>query len=124
MVALNNLAWLLSQKTGEGAEALQCVETAVNGIGRRADLLDTRGTVRLSLGQNAAALTDFADAVSDAPTAARLFHLARAQLLSGDRDAARKTLGRAKADFGLQPSSVHPTEQQVCQALLTELKVR
>ncbi len=77
VVALNNLAWLLAQKTGEGAEALQCVEAAVNGMGRRADLLDTRGTVRLSLGQNAAALTDFADAVSDTPTAARLFHLAR-----------------------------------------------
>ena len=77
VVALNNLAWLLAQKTGEGAEALQCVEAAVNGIGRRADLLDTRGTVRLSLGQNAAALADFADAVSDTPTAARLFHLAR-----------------------------------------------
>ena len=124
VVALNNLAWLLAQKTGEGAEALQCVEAAVNGIGRRADLLDTRGTVRLSLGQNAAALTDFADAVGDAPTGARLFHLARAQLLAGDRDAAIKTLRRAKADFGLQPSSVHPTEQQVCQMLMTELKVR
>ena len=124
VVALNNLAWLLAMQTGQGAEALKCIEAAVSGIGRRADLLDTRGVVYLSLGQNEAALADFTDASTDTPTASRLFHLARAQLQARDRDAAIKTLHRAKADFGLQPSSVHPTEQQVCQTLLNELKVR
>ena len=124
VVALNNLAWLLAIQSGQGAEALKCIEAAVSGIGRRADLLDTRGMVRLTLGQTEAALADFTEASADAPTAARLFHLARAQLQARDRDAALKTLHRAKADFGLQPSSVHPTEQQVCQTLLNELKVK
>jgi tetratricopeptide (TPR) repeat protein len=124
IVALNNLAWLLSQQTGQGREALQYIEAAVNGIGRRADLLDTRGSVELALGETQAALADFTEAVNDAPTGTRLFHLARAQYEARDRESAAKTLQKAKADFGLQPSNVHPTEQEVCQTLLNELKVR
>ncbi len=77
VVALNNLAFLLSQQTGQGREALTYIETAVNGIGRRADLLDTRGSVELALGQTQTALADFTEAVNDAPTGTRLFHLAR-----------------------------------------------
>jgi Tfp pilus assembly protein PilF len=124
IVALNNLAWLLSQQTGQGREALQYIEAAVNGIGRRADLLDTRGSVELKLGDTQAALADFTEAVSDSPTGPRLFHLARAQYEARDRESAVKTLQKAKSDFGLQPSSVHPTEQEFCQTLMTELKVR
>ncbi len=124
VVALNNLAFLLSQQTGQGREALQYIDAAVNGIGRRADLLDTRGSVELALGQTQTALADFTEAVNDAPTGTRLFHLARAQYEARDRESAAKTLQRAKADFGLQPSSVHPTEQQFCQTLMTELKVK
>ena len=122
VVALNNLAWLLSQQTGQGAEALQYIEAAVNGIGRRADLLDTRGSVGLAWARRSG-LADFTEAVNDAPTGTRLFHLAR-RSTARDREAAVKTLQKAKADFGLQPSSVHPTEQQFCQTLMTELKVR
>ena len=124
IVALNNLAWLLSIQTGQGNEALQYIEAAVNGIGRRADLLDTRGSVELKMGDTQAALADFTEAVNDAPTATRLFHLARAQYEARDRESAAKTLQKAKADFGLQPSVVHPTEQEFCQTLMNELKVR
>ncbi len=124
VVALNNLAFLLSQQTGQGREALQYIDAAVNGIGRRADLLDTRGSVELALGQTQTALADFTEAVNDAPTGTRLFHLAQAQYEARDRESAVKTLQRAKADFGLQPSNVHPTEQQFCQTLMNELKVR
>ncbi|HVS37046.1 MAG TPA: hypothetical protein VMS17_15910, partial [Gemmataceae bacterium] len=124
IVALNNLAWLLAQRTGQGREALEYIQAAVNGIGRRADLLDTRGSVELRLGDTQAALADFTEAVSDAPTGPRLFHLARAQYEARDRESAAKTLQKAKNDFGLQPSNVHPTEQEFCQTLMNELKVR
>jgi cellulose synthase operon protein C len=124
VVALNNLAWLLSDKTGQGREALKYAEAAVNGMGRRADLLDTRGLVQLNLGNNEAALADFTEASNDSPTAARLFHLARAQYKARDRDAAMRTLRKARSDFGLEPAGLHPTEQEVCQTLMNELKVR
>ena len=124
VVALNNLAWLLSDKTGQGREALKYAEAAVNGMGRRADLLDTRGLVQLNLGNNEAALADFTEASTDSPTATRLFHLARAQYKARDRDAAMRTLRKARSDFGLEPAGLHPTEQEVCQTLMNELKVR
>ena len=123
IVALNNLAWLLSQQTGQGREALQYIEAAVNGIGQRADLLDTRGSVELKLGDTQAALADFTEAVSDSPTGPRCSTWP-AQYEARDRESAVKTLQKAKSDFGLQPSSVHPTEQEFCQTLMTELKVR
>jgi cellulose synthase operon protein C len=132
VVALNNLASLMSLNAeqgkklnaDQGKEALKYVETAISGMGRRADLLDTRGQVQLALGNTTAALTDFKEASEDMPSASRLFHLARAQYEARDREAAQRTLQKARADFGLQPSAVHPTEQQVCQTLLSELKVR
>src|SRR5262249_33503641 len=43
IVALNNLAWMLALRGGDRREALGYITKAVNGIGRRADLLDTRG---------------------------------------------------------------------------------
>ena len=124
VVALNNLAWLLAKQTGQGKQALTYIQAAVAGMGRRADLLDTRGEAELAVGDTQAAVADFTDATADAPSAARLFHLARAQYEAHDRDAAVRTLQRARSDFDLQPARLHPIEQQVCQSLLTELKVK
>jgi Flp pilus assembly protein TadD len=122
-VALNNLAWLIVQRTGNGGEALPMIETAVHGIGRRADLLDTRGLVYLALGKNEQAVADLKESTADVPTPTRLFHLARALHQAHDRDGAVKALHQAK-EIGLQPARLHPIEQQVCRKLLSELKVQ
>jgi tetratricopeptide (TPR) repeat protein len=124
IVALNNLAWLLAKQSGKGKEALTYIQAAVNGMGRRADLLDTRGAAELSVGDARAAVADFTEAVNDAPSAARLFHLAQAQFEAHDREAAARTLQRARNDFDLHPARLHPIEQEVCQSLLTELKIK
>ncbi len=104
-------------------EALAKIESAVNGIGRRADLLDTRGLVYLKLGQEGAALADFREAAADMPTPAHLFHLARAHYQVRDKTTAYKVLKQAKEN-GLQVSALHPVEQEAYQRLLEELKVR
>ena len=97
----------------------------MNGIGRRADLLDTRGSVELKPGQNAGRPGRLHGRQSATRRRRRACSTWRRRSYQArDRDAAVKTLQKAKADFGLQPSSVHPTEQQVCQTLLNELKVR
>src|SRR5262249_17573834 len=95
VVALNNLAWLLAHRDGGAGEALQHIESAVAGIGRRADLLDTRGLVYLKLGKHDAALADFKEANDDAPTPTRQFHLAKALYESKNRAAALDVLKRA-----------------------------
>ncbi|MGH7224383.1 MAG: tetratricopeptide repeat protein, partial [Gemmataceae bacterium] len=113
VVALNNLAWLLAQRSSDPhkhQEALARIEAAVAGIGRRADLLDTRGLVHMKLGQDAAALADFRAAAADTPSPAHLFHLARAHYKSSDKPNASKVLKVAQ-EHGLQASVLHPSEQ-------------
>ncbi|MHB1423267.1 MAG: tetratricopeptide repeat protein [Gemmataceae bacterium] len=126
IVALNNLAWLLAQRSSDPdkhQEALTRIEAAVAGIGRRADLLDTRGLVHLKLGHDAAALADFRAAAADMPSPTHLFHLARAHYKASDKTNASKTLKLAQ-EQGLQASLLHPSEQREYQKLLMELKIR
>jgi tetratricopeptide (TPR) repeat protein/Tfp pilus assembly protein PilF len=126
IVALNNLAWLLAQRSNDPEkhrEALLRIESAVAGIGRRADLLDTRGLVHMKLGNDAAALTDFRDAAADMPSAAHLFHLARAHYKVSDKTNAFKVLKLAQ-EQGLQASVLHPSEQNEYQRMLMDLKIR
>jgi tetratricopeptide (TPR) repeat protein len=122
-VALNNLAWLLALRQGDAAEAEGYVNTAISNLGRRGDLLDTRGVVRLALGRPEAAIPDLQDAAADNETPTRLFHLARAHHMARDRLNAARVLTRAR-QRGLDPSLLHPVEQGPCRKLLAELNVR
>jgi len=125
IVALNNLAWLLALRSSDPEkhrEALQRIETAVAGIGRRADLLDTRGLVYLKLGHKAAALADFRAAAADMPSPTHLFHLAYAHYKASDKTNAVKVLKLAQ-EQGLQANLLHPSEQDAYQRMMIELKI-
>ncbi len=125
IVALNNLAWLLVQRSSDPQkhqEALVRIESAIAGIGRRADLLDTRGLVLMKLGQDGAALADFREAAADMPTPAHLFHLARAHFKASDKSNASKALKLA-AEQGLQDSLLHPSEQSEYRRMRDELRI-
>ncbi len=128
VVALNNRAWLLAHREGRASEALVAIQKAIDGIGRRADLLDTRGLVYLKLGQADAALADLQEAAAEAPTATRLFHLAKAYHEKRDSARARQLLEQAQAllkNSGKPlPAVMHPTEQEECQRLLAELQIK
>jgi tetratricopeptide (TPR) repeat protein len=119
VVALNNLAWLLAHGHGSTREALEHIDRAVNGMGRRADLLDTRGLVHLALGDTAKALADLEEATSEGPSPSRLFHLARAYHAQRNEAKAREALRKAAAK-GLQVNALHPVEQKACVDLVRE----
>jgi tetratricopeptide (TPR) repeat protein len=123
VLALNNLSWLLAQRSGDGKAALELIDRAITNMGRRADLLDTRGVVYLALGEPDKALADFKEAAADERTPTRLFHLARAQFEAKDRATAARTLQDAKK-AGLEPTKLHPVEQLSCRNLMAELKVQ
>ncbi len=122
-IALNNLAWLLSQQRDRNDEALALIARAVQGYGRRAELLDTRAMVLLKLGRTEEALADLREVTGDMPTAPRLFHLARALHSTRDRDGAGRALKQARA-LGLAPDKLHPVEQKDCRAMLEEYRVQ
>jgi tetratricopeptide (TPR) repeat protein len=123
IVALNNLAWLLVQRDGDAQEALKYITTAVSGIGRRADLLDTRGLVHLATKDLDKAIADFKEAAADTRTPTRLFHLARAYHLNKEEKRARDALVEAK-ELGLTESTLHPIEQAAARELLNRYKLR
>jgi tetratricopeptide (TPR) repeat protein len=118
-VCINNLAWLIVWNHRE-AEALELINRAITLIGREPTLLDTRGVVYLALGQTNLALNDLQEAVTEKPTPAVIFHLARAYLALQNRDQARAELRRAEK-AGLQAASLHSLEQETYQKVITVL---
>lgn len=123
VVALNNLAWLLAQRAGDAGTALEHINKAVAGMGRRADLLDTRGVVHLARKDAASAVADLKEASTESPTPTRLFHLALAHHENRDAARAREVL-RAACDKGLQVTSLHPIEQDRARSILQEYGMR
>lgn len=110
VITLNELALLLALNGGQTEEALRLIDRAVDAAGPLPFLLDTRATVYLSAGQHAAAIKDLRDAIADAPSAAKHFHLAQALLARDDAAAAKAELRRGVA-AGLHAGSLHPLER-------------
>jgi tetratricopeptide (TPR) repeat protein len=123
LVALNNLAWMLALRSGKGDEALALIDRAIEQAGPLAGLLDTRAVVYLALGQTDRAIVDLEEATAEEPTAARLFHLARAYRQANNTKAASRALRQAKL-MKLQPEQLHPVERATLQQLSQELDVR
>jgi Tfp pilus assembly protein PilF len=124
LVALNNLAWLLSQD-GKAAEALTLINRAIEVGGPRAELLDTRATVQLALGRSDLALADLEAAQPEGqepPT--MLLRKAQAQKLAGNTQAAIDLLKKADAAKpGLKTLPLHPLEEANLKKLRDELNV-
>jgi tetratricopeptide (TPR) repeat protein len=121
LVALNNLAWMLAQQEGMGEQALGLIQRAITRHGARPELLDTRAVVQLALGNAAAAVRDLEQAIRDAPTPTRYFHLTRAHHLAKDAAAARVALERA-GELGLDVQRLDPSDQRAYEQVVPELR--
>jgi tetratricopeptide (TPR) repeat protein len=123
VMALNNLAWLLAQRAGKGDKALPLIERAIELLGPRPDLLDTRALVYLAQGRAREAVADLERATHDAPTAARYFHLARALNTDHRSGDARAAFRKAK-DAGLALKRLHPIDRVAYRKIAGELETR
>lgn len=123
VMTLNNLAWLLALRAHKGEQALELINKAIELSGPRGELLDTRAVVYLMLDKPDQARADVQDALKEAVTAVRTFHLAQAHNLANDRKAAAQALRQA-ADLGLQPDHLHPVEQVAYRKIHEELGER
>lgn len=121
--ALNNLAWLLAQKSDGAAEALDLINRAIEVHGPAPGLLDTRANVHLARDQTEPAIRDLEEANLESPGGSRAFQLARAYLKAKDRTAAAKAYAEAKR-LGFDPQQVHPLQQDLARRLASELESR
>jgi tetratricopeptide (TPR) repeat protein len=121
VVAMNNLAWLLAETSGDTDEALRLIQQAIKLQGERAELLDTRAAVELAKSQVDAAIKDLERANADSPSPSRYVRLALAYHRGKDSEAARTALERAKSS-GLKPEQLHPIEQTALRKVASELE--
>lgn len=109
LVALNNLAWILAPRPESADQALKFAERAIELSGATGELLDTRARILISAGRYDRAVADLNDAINQAQTPLRYFHLAVAQLKMSKADDAVKTFREARAR-GLDPKAIHPSD--------------
>lgn len=115
----NNLAFILSSQNKNGDEAIKLVEEAMKVIGPGSDLLDTRGTVYLSMGKPAEAKADFEEAILQ-PTAMKYVHLAFAQYDLGEKEAAKASLAKAQ-ELNLKRYEMYRPERVKYDQMIREL---
>jgi tetratricopeptide (TPR) repeat protein len=115
-VALNNLAWALSEGLNQPDKGLECIDRLVKLAGRDPEALDTRGVILTRMGRTDEAIRDLKDVVHRAPSGLHHFHLARAYLAAGRKDDAMKTREQIRA-AGLTPEGVDPLERPALKQL-------
>ena len=96
-VALNNLAWLLSENAATVDDALDHVNRAIQQFGPAAALLDTRALIHMRKGKFTDATNDMNEAIKQAPKASYYMHLALIHHKAGSTVAAERAWAKAKA---------------------------
>ncbi|MGB6042010.1 MAG: tetratricopeptide repeat protein, partial [Pirellulales bacterium] len=100
-ILVNNLAYLNATRGNVDADTIRLVETAVELIGPSRDVLDSRAMIHLAQGNCEKAVKDLENATMFGTDSGILyFHLALAYQCEDDREAAKRTMEKAKAvDF-------------------------
>ncbi len=117
----NNLAYLLAI-SGRGTEALEVIGDAIEQLGPRGALLDTRAMAYLSNGQVEQAIQDLRSVIASGDvTPGIYFHLALAEQKNGNTAEAVNAFRQGQA-IGLSEESVESMEVPIYQKLLKELE--
>ena len=120
-VAMNNLAVLQALQGVNLDESLKLINRAIDIAGPLGVLLDSRATVYMAMKNPEKAIEDMTTAVADQDVPVRLFHLALAYDLAGNRGDAKKALDSA-LQKGLTKETLHPLELPSFEKLQQELK--
>jgi tetratricopeptide (TPR) repeat protein len=126
VVALNNLAWLLSECFQKPEEAAKLIDLAIQRLGPAPELLDTKGVILYRLGKlrgpdSALELLEEAYATASVPHIA--FHLARLYRDLGQEDQARRLLEQLGPPEQIL-ADLHRSEQQDFLKLLAALNIQ
>jgi tetratricopeptide (TPR) repeat protein len=116
-VALNNIAWSLSEGTNQASEAMTFIDALLQQGGKSAQSLDTRGVILARLGRYDEAIRDLAESNRLAPSEVTVFHLAVACHLAGREDDFRKFRDNVRK-AGLKPEQLDATELAAFETLI------
>lgn len=119
--ALNNLALLLALRGRGGQESMALIDKAIEIVGSKPALLDTRATIRLALGNPKEALADVEQSLAGQPSAVAFFHQSLVEHRLGQKPAARLSLEKAN-DLGLRPVDLLPLERPALRQLQKDMR--
>ena len=88
----NNLATVLAEQPGRASEAITYIDRAIELVGAQPNLLDTKGTILLTLGQEEEAVKLLNAATPRNSDPRYYLHLAVGRFRVGDVDKAREAL--------------------------------
>jgi tetratricopeptide (TPR) repeat protein len=122
VAVLNNLAYLVSLKEGRHEEARKLIDAAIEAGGPLPDLLDTSAVINLRDNKPDLAAKDLQEAIRQAPSPDKYFHLAQSHRSTKNRSAAVTAFRQATA-LGLKASDLHVLEQADFRQLASDLNV-
>ena len=109
-VALNNIAWVLSEGLHQPSEALEKIDEVIQLTGRTPNNVDTRGVILMRLGRLEQAIDELKWVVQAEPTDVHYYHLAQAYRKMGRDADFRKAFEEAKR-AGLTAAALDPAER-------------
>jgi tetratricopeptide (TPR) repeat protein len=122
LLAMNNLAAALSQQAAHHAEARELIDRAIAQGGPIAELLDTKGTLLLDMGDTEGAIGVLRDATSRSVADPRHFlHLSVALQHVGKLAESREAIDRARK-LSLDAATLTPRDRQALEELERNLK--
>jgi tetratricopeptide (TPR) repeat protein len=117
ILALNDLAWTLSEDLHQPDEGLKWIDEALRRAGHQPNLLDTRGVIRTRQENYADAIQDLEAALKGDPLATTYFHAALAYQGAGRTQDFARALDQAKR-AGLNPDRLQPSERAAWDQLM------
>ena len=100
LIAINNLAWILSEEKGQYQQALELAQKGLKLAPNYLDLIETRGVVYYRMGEMTKAIEDLTKCIELYPSSipqytTACFHLARAFDKNGKKNESLKYLNQA-----------------------------
>ncbi len=110
-LSYNNLAWLQTMHLRNPELGLKSIQKAIELRGPLGEFLDTRAVIYLKLKDLSQAKKDIDEALAEAPTAYRYYHLAVLHRTENNNSAFQQAIAKAKK-LGISETDVDPLERQ------------
>jgi tetratricopeptide (TPR) repeat protein len=121
VLAMNNLAYLLSAKERQHEDALKLIAQAKGVMGEHPSLLDTEAMIRLNNDEPEKAFKLLEVVIAEAPNGSAYFHLAQVEL-AAKHEFEAKIAWRRALELGLHVGDLHPLERPEFERIATKFK--